>query len=58
MGFDVAKTVHGRLGKSISSSAATTRFVVSQSADSTWRRVRSFFGAVGTAGSVARRRGA
>src|SRR4051812_37430353 len=50
MGFDVAKTVHGRLGKSILELGGNNALIVSKSAD-LGMAVRSiFFGAVGTAG--------
>jgi aldehyde dehydrogenase (NAD+) len=50
MGFDVAKAVHGRLGKSILELGGNNALVVSQSADLDMAARSIFFGAVGTAG--------
>ncbi|HEY2615453.1 MAG TPA: aldehyde dehydrogenase family protein [Chthoniobacterales bacterium] len=50
MGFDVAKTVHGRLGKSILELGGNNALIVSQSADLEMAARSIFFGAVGTAG--------
>jgi aldehyde dehydrogenase (NAD+) len=50
MGFDVAKTVHGRLGKSILELGGNNALIVSQSADLDMAARSIFFGAVGTAG--------
>ncbi|MDQ6860276.1 MAG: aldehyde dehydrogenase family protein, partial [Verrucomicrobiota bacterium] len=50
MGFDVAKTVHGRLGKSILELGGNNALIVSQSADLDMAVRSIFFGAVGTAG--------
>ncbi len=50
MGFDVAKTVHGRLGKTIMELGGNNALVVTQSADVEMAARAIFFGAVGTAG--------
>jgi aldehyde dehydrogenase (NAD+) len=50
MGFDVAKAVHGRLGKSILELGGNNALVVSKSADLDMAVRSIFFGAVGTAG--------
>jgi aldehyde dehydrogenase (NAD+) len=50
MGFDVAKTVHGRLGKSILELGGNNALIVSKSADLDMAVRSIFFGAVGTAG--------
>ena len=50
MGFDVAKTVHGRLGKSILELGGNNALIVSKSADIDMAARSIFFGAVGTAG--------
>jgi aldehyde dehydrogenase (NAD+) len=50
MGFDVAKAVHGRLGKSILELGGNNALVVSQTADIDMAARAIFFGAVGTAG--------
>ncbi len=50
MGFDVAKTVHGRLGKSILELGGNNALIVSKSADIDMAVRSIFFGAVGTAG--------
>ena len=50
MGFDVAKTVHGRLGKSILELGGNNALIVSKSADLEMAVRSIFFGSVGTAG--------
>jgi aldehyde dehydrogenase (NAD+) len=50
MGFDVAKTVHGRLGKSILELGGNNALIVSKTADLDMAARSIFFGAVGTAG--------
>ena len=50
MGFEVAKTVHGRLGKSILELGGNNALLVSKSADLDMAVRSIFFGAVGTAG--------
>jgi aldehyde dehydrogenase (NAD+) len=50
MGFDVAKVVHGRLGKSILELGGNNALIVSKSADLDMAVRSIFFGAVGTAG--------
>ena len=50
MGFEVAKTVHGRLGKSILELGGNNALIVSKSADLEMAVRSIFFGAVGTAG--------
>jgi aldehyde dehydrogenase (NAD+) len=50
MGFEVAKTVHGRLGKSILELGGNNALIVSHSADLDMASRSIFFGAVGTAG--------
>ncbi|HEY0368691.1 MAG TPA: aldehyde dehydrogenase family protein [Chthoniobacterales bacterium] len=50
MGFDVGKTVHSRLGKSILELGGNNALVVSKSADLDMAARAIFFGAVGTAG--------
>jgi len=50
MGFDVSKTVHGRLGKSILELGGNNALIVSKSADLDMALRSIFFGAVGTAG--------
>ena len=50
MGFEVGKTVHGRLGKSILELGGNNALVVSKSADLEMAARAIFFGAVGTAG--------
>ena len=50
MGFDVSKTVHGRLGKSILELGGNNALIVSKSADLDMSLRSIFFGAVGTAG--------
>jgi len=50
MGFDVAQTVHGRLGKSILELGGNNALIVSKSADIEMAARSIFFGAVGTAG--------
>ncbi len=50
MGFEVAKTVHGRLGKSILELGGNNALIVSKSADLDMAVRSIFFGAVGTAG--------
>jgi aldehyde dehydrogenase (NAD+) len=50
MGFDVAKTVHGRLGKSILELGGNNALIVSKSADLDMAVRSIFFGSVGTAG--------
>ena len=50
MGFDVGKTVHARLGKSILELGGNNALIVSKSADLKMAASSIFFGAVGTAG--------
>jgi aldehyde dehydrogenase (NAD+) len=50
MGIDVAKTVHGRLGKTIMELGGNNGLIVSQSADLEMATRAILFGAVGTAG--------
>ncbi len=50
MGFDVAKTVHSRLGKSILELGGNNALIVSKSADLDMAVRSIFFGSVGTAG--------
>jgi L-aminoadipate-semialdehyde dehydrogenase len=50
MGFDVAKTVHGRLGKTIMELGGNNALLVCPSADLDMATQSIFFGAVGTAG--------
>ena len=50
MGYEVAKTVHGRLGKSILELGGNNALIVSKSADLDMAVRSIFFGAVGTAG--------
>ena len=50
MGFDVAKTVHGRLGKTIMELGGNNALIVAPSADLDMATQSIFFGAVGTAG--------
>ena len=50
MGFDVAKTVHGRLGKTIMELGGNNALIVTPSADLDMATQSIFFGAVGTAG--------
>src|SRR5580704_3292507 len=50
MGFDVAKTVHGRLGKTIMELGGNNALIVAPSADLEMATQSIFFGAVGTAG--------
>ena len=50
MGVSVAKTVHGRLGKTILELGGNNALVVSQTADLDMAAHSIFFGAVGTAG--------
>jgi aldehyde dehydrogenase (NAD+) len=50
MGFDVAKTVHGRLGKTIMELGGNNALIVCPSADLDMAAQSIFFGAVGTAG--------
>ncbi len=50
MGFEVAKTVHGRLGKSILELGGNNALIVSKSADLEMAVRSIFFGSVGTAG--------
>ena len=50
MGYEVAKTVHGRLGKSILELGGNNALIVSKTADLEMAVRSIFFGAVGTAG--------
>ncbi len=50
MGFDVAKTVHGRLGKTIMELGGNNALIVAPSANIDMATQSIFFGAVGTAG--------
>ncbi len=50
MGFDVAKTVHGRLGKTIMELGGNNALLVTPSADLKMATSAIFFGSVGTAG--------
>ncbi len=50
MGYEVAKTVHGRLGKSILELGGNNALIVSKTADLDMAVRSIFFGAVGTAG--------
>ena len=50
MGFDVAKTVHGRLGKTIMELGGNNALIVTPSADLKMATSAIFFGSVGTAG--------
>jgi aldehyde dehydrogenase (NAD+) len=50
MGFDVARTVHGRLGKTIMELGGNNALVVTPSANIDMATQSIFFGAVGTAG--------
>jgi aldehyde dehydrogenase (NAD+) len=50
MGFDVAKTVHGRLGKTIMELGGNNALIVAPSANLDMATQSIFFGAVGTAG--------
>ena len=50
MGFEVAKAVHGRLGKSILELGGNNALVVSKTADIDMAARAIFFGAVGTSG--------
>ena len=50
MGFEVGKTVHGRLGKSILELGGNNALVVSKTADLAMAANSIFFGAVGTSG--------
>ncbi len=50
MGFDVAKTVHGRLGKTIMELGGNNALVVTPTADLKMATSAIFFGSVGTAG--------
>jgi aldehyde dehydrogenase (NAD+) len=50
MGFEVSKTVHGRLGKSILELGGNNALVVSPTADLAMAANSIFFGAVGTSG--------
>jgi L-aminoadipate-semialdehyde dehydrogenase len=50
MGFEVAKAVHGRLGKSILELGGNNALIVSRTADIDMAARAIFFGAVGTAG--------
>src|SRR5438270_4321268 len=50
MGLDVAKTVHGRLGRSIMELGGNNALIVAPSADIDMATQSIFFGAVGTAG--------
>ena len=50
MGFDVAKTVHGRLGKTIMELGGNNALLVTPTADLKMATSAIFFGAVGTAG--------
>ena len=50
MGLDVAKTVHGRLGRSIMELGGNNALIVAPSADLEMATQSIFFGAVGTAG--------
>ena len=50
MGFDVGKTVHGRLGKSILELGGNNALIVTPTADLAMAASSIFFGAVGTSG--------
>ncbi len=50
MGFDVAKTVHGRLGKTIMELGGNNALIVTPTADLKMATSAIFFGSVGTAG--------
>ncbi|MEY2479312.1 MAG: aldehyde dehydrogenase [Verrucomicrobiota bacterium] len=50
MGFDVAKTVHGRLGKTIMELGGNNALIVAPSANIDMATQSIFFGAIGTAG--------
>jgi aldehyde dehydrogenase (NAD+) len=50
MGFDVAKTVHGRLGKTVMELGGNNALIVTPSANIDMATQSIFFGAVGTAG--------
>src|SRR6202011_988007 len=50
MGFDVDKTVHGRLGKTIMELGGNNALIVAPSANIEMATQSIFFGAVGTAG--------
>ena len=50
MGFDVARTVHGRLGKTVMELGGNNALIVAPSADLKMAVQSIFFGAVGTAG--------
>jgi len=50
MGFNVAKTVHGRLGRTIMELGGNNALIVAPSADIDMATQSVFFGAVGTAG--------
>src|SRR2546430_16816131 len=50
MGLNVAKTVHGRLGRSIMELGGNNALIVAPSADVDLATQSIFFGAVGTAG--------
>jgi aldehyde dehydrogenase (NAD+) len=50
MGFDVARTVHGRLGKTIMELGGNNALIVSPTANLEMAAQSIFFGAVGTAG--------
>ncbi len=50
MGFDVARTVHGRLGRTIMELGGNNALIVSASANLEMAAQSIFFGAVGTAG--------
>ncbi|MBA3962255.1 MAG: aldehyde dehydrogenase family protein [Chthoniobacterales bacterium] len=50
MGFDVAKTVHGRLGKTIMELGGNNALLVTPTADLKMATSAIFFGSVGTAG--------
>ena len=50
MGFDVAKTVHGRLGKTVMELGGNNALIVAPSANIDMATQSIFFGAVGTAG--------
>jgi acyl-CoA reductase-like NAD-dependent aldehyde dehydrogenase len=53
MGIAVAKSVHGRLGRSILELGGNNALIVCPSADLEMAAQSIFFGAVGTAASVA-----
>jgi NAD-dependent aldehyde dehydrogenases len=55
MGFDVAKEVHGRLGRTVMELGGNNALIVAPTADLEMATNSIFFGAVGTAGSVALR---